>query len=985
MLSSEYKAGETVVESHRGEGVCSRCGAALATTAECPHSSMEDCTTTGFRRFNIQYVDQNTHSYMLEKSVSAFKVCNDCGYIEYESVQYDDPVLMTEAHQADSNGWCSMCGRFAASGNTCDHEGFVVERKTTRVAPNMLTGEVDESGHYAVCTDVTTAYCTYCGIMLGAETGAEHVECVPHTYDENGVCTACGYRSTCKHANKVSSETEEAYLVNYVGEKTHKTLYIQIENDSCPDCGWESSETIGFKWVEDQPHCILNGICTECSYVTPCTHPNAAADPAYSSEEIEYEIIDQEYHNEILISRKSGVCPDCEAVVVLERTTSLSGAKAHDYAADGKCACGAVNPGSCAHPDEDVVEAEVSGARETRYIPVEGDDSVHVATVYAQYQKHCSKCGASIGEPSAPEPVRTLMPRTVAHTFENGVCRFCGFGQPCDHQNASVEVSTPELDHYEATATEHTAVYAIVKTISCPDCGYRGSETTYSNGNPEAHAFEAGVCVICRYECQHPEELRTSGETDVQTSFVADNDSTHHTETVTRTKYTCICGAEDWTSDTVTGDSGAHDYICHLATMEYVCRACGHVCSHSNAEREVSEKTLDHYNCDLFGHIAYYTWTEITACPDCSLYETYNGTEAGASGEHEWDESVCTVCSFVCPHSLPNDKKLVHEVLGCEAIDDESHREVGNEFFETSCIVCGVVTNKTDPVEWKSEPMEHHYADGVCYECGHSCSHVGHEVSEDVFVARSCASISATEHAVTGDVYRVTGCDLCGEKVSEAVVEENAVVNGKHVFSGRKCTLCGYTKPVEANETPSVVDEQIFNEVSADEKVHGVAVSEHLRMAVALVRALRGITEEYGEDVQIRIIDIELILTDAEIEALNALIPEERILVFLNVLGYVNEVNIANEELEIKLSDEAQALLDGIAARLEAMTEEERAEFDATVQTVYPVLQVEVDGTVADQTEIVIELKLREKNAYRVERYTFRCEDGSWYFAALAN
>ena len=67
------------------------------------------------------------------------------------------------------------------------------------------------------------------------------------------------------------------------------------------------------------------------------------------------------------------------------------------------------------------------------------------------------------------------------------------------------------------------------------------------------------------------------------------------------------------------------------------------------------------------------------------------------------------------------------------------------------------------------------------------------------------------------------------------------------------------------------------------------------------------------------------------------------------------------------------------------MTEEERAEFDATVQTVYPVLQVEVDGTVADQTEIVIELKLREKNAYRVERYTFRCEDGSWYFAALAN
>ena len=30
-------------------------------------------------------------------------------------------------------------------------------------------------------------------------------------------------------------------------------------------------------------------------------------------------------------------------------------------------------------------------------------------------------------------------------------------------------------------------------------------------------------------------------------------------------------------------------------------------------------------------------------------------------------------------------------------------------------------------------------------------------------------------------------------------------------------------------------------------------------------------------------------------------------------------------------------------------------------------------------------LKFREENTYRLERYTFRCEDGSWYFAALAN
>ena len=980
VLDTEYNTDERAVRGHEGSGVCDECGAVIDSTA-CTHPNMQTVTQTKFSKDNVQYVDENTHSFTLGEYQMTYEYCEDCGYRSFVDESFISSVEGTEAHQTDSDGWCSVCGCNVKDGKACDHVGYVYENRFTYC--NYLTGEADEWGHCAVCADCVERYCDRCGEWLDEEEGPEYLGYMQHEFDDQGICRVCGYKSSCTHPNLIKDEWSEPDLSTYVDEKTHNTLYVDIENFYCPDCGWTSVKTVGSEWSSGESHCIMNGSCTECGYVPECTHPKAVVDPECSVEDVWADYIDLQTHNEYLFTQKAGFCPDCGALIIFESITKQLGVKPHVYDEDGICKCGAVDPGDCEHPEDYVTEVEVPDTRETRYIPVNGNDNVHSVEVYALYQKYCGNCGAIISVTSEPEPVRTLMPRTVAHTFENGVCKYCGFVQSCDHPNAVITTGEPKFERYDKTATEHTMVSKVVKTITCPDCGYEGSETTYVNGDAEAHTFENGVCTVCKYECLHPEDQRAFGELVVKAETVAEDDSAHVTVTTTTTPYACkLCGEEGEKVETVQGAPEKHTYE-KTGDGAYVCEKCDHECGHSNAADETATE-FDHYEQTAAEHTPVSVVTVTTTCPDCGDVTVETSEVAGEAEAHEWEEGVCTVCEYVCQHETTSDE-TIHEVLDYEEIDDEFHYELGNEFVETTCDVCGVVTNTTDPVDWKSEPVEHSYADGVCAECGHECSHEGHEVGEDVFVAKSCASISATEHAVTGDVHHVISCDLCGAQLSDEVVQENVVVNGKHVFSGRKCTLCGYTKPVETNETPSVVDEQIFNEVSADEKVHGVAVSEHLRMAVALVRALRGITEEYGEDVQIRIIDIELILTDAEIEALNALIPEERILVFLNVLGYVNEVNIANEELEIKLSDEAQALLDGIAARLEAMTEEERAEFDATVQTVYPVLQVEVDGTVADQTEIVIELKLREKNAYRVERYTFRCEDGSWYFAALAN
>lgn len=175
-------------------------------------------------------------------------------------------------------------------------------------------------------------------------------------------------------------------------------------------------------------------------------------------------------------------------------------------------------------------------------------------------------------------------------------------------------------------------------------------------------------------------------------------------------------------------------------------------------------------------------------------------------------------------------------------------------------------------------------------------------------------------------------------------------------------------------------EEEVFTEVPVTEVVHGVSAAEDLRMGTALTKALSGIAQEYGAEAEIEVRNADKVLTETEHSALQKLEPSERILVMLMVLGYEDEVQNALAELDMDLSEEAQALIQEIVSRTEAMDADELAAFEALIAELFPV----TDGSDGAMLEITLEIRVKDGESERVERYGFVETDEGWIFTNLA-
>lgn len=104
----------------------------------------------------------------------------------------------------------------------------------------------------------------------------------------------------------------------------------------------------------------------------------------------------------------------------------------------------------------------------------------------------------------------------------------------------------------------------------------------------------------------------------------------------------------------------------------------------------------------------------------------------------------------------------------------------------------------------------------------------------------------------------------------------------------------------------------------------------------------------------------------------------------LNAIGYENEVNYALNDAETGFSAEADALIEAIVARLAAMTEEERAAFEALLQQYFPMTKLTRGSQEYDYVEFTLEIRVRLEDGYRLERYGFRLTDGVWTLASIS-
>ena len=361
---------------------------------------------------------------------------------------------------------------------------------------------------------------------------------------------------------------------------------------------------------------------------------------------------------------------------------------------------------------------------------------------------------------------------------------------------------------------------------------------------------------------------------------------------------------------------------------------------------------------------------------DTSDVSVHKCNECGISEEHTWeyvDETnhECSVCKKMVEHTCSSPETEY------TATEDSEYKDEGSDNYHALtnatltevyyCDYCGE-QYKTETKEDQEGTEPHTYKDGVCTLCEHECQHIGDGSgeAEDPYtvetktVVKSCVSNGASGHTVTVNKHTVTTCDICGEQISDVAAKSDTTYTEAHTFKNNVCTKCGYEYVPE------------FVEVPANEPVHGVAVVDELRMGVALAKAMANLTFEYGKDALVEIVGADTLLTAEEREALNELIPAERVLVLVQVLGCGDEQNQAITELELTLSPEAEELLAAIQARLDAMDEAAAAEFAQLQQEYFPVVN--------NQIQITIKVNA---NGEQQERYTFTSINDAWMFTKL--
>ena len=334
---------------------------------------------------------------------------------------------------------------------------------------------------------------------------------------------------------------------------------------------------------------------------------------------------------------------------------------------------------------------------------------------------------------------------------------------------------------WETTAEQHVKVY------SC--CGARVEE-----GN---HEWNDGQCSVCSYTCkaEHTSETATC-KTPTQCEHCGKNilnPSNHE-------------GAAVWTK-TATTHAQAYE-CCGAVVVEEenhewengACKECGYTCVHTGGEATCKEQATCTICGEKYGelnstnHTGEVEYTK-TATTHTGTYSCC-GAEAVAEEDHEWENGVCSECGYTCAH------------IGGEATCKE----------QATCTICGEKygelnsTNHTGEVEYAKTATthtgtysccdalavaeeNHEWENGVCSECGYTCTHTGGEANcQSGAVCDNCGLTytekDASKHTKeakwttqTADKHAKT-YECCGV----VVVEEET-----HEWANGVCSECGYT------------------------------------------------------------------------------------------------------------------------------------------------------------------------------------------------
>lgn len=860
------------------------------------------------------------------------------------------------------------------------------ENKVEQSAP--VYASKDDELHEATVTVTTTPYCQDCLMPITAEVEEEQVTTEEaHRYrasaDGKYTCADCGH--VCTHSEKVDESFEGGWYEILDDEEYHAIIAQDVKKIVCASCNatleYDEAEA---EVAEKEAHEFNEyGQCTKCgAYIEDiCEHELPDESEMDNPEkwstivDEDYVYIDEETHRYFKQIEYTPFCVKCGAQIYEGCIIEYIEDEAQPHEAED-CPCGAGSQGEDGHEHDFFVytDAYPDGFANSKCEAI--DAQRHKVTgAWININQRCHLC-------EYEEHSRTFDPDYTLienHSFEEGVCWYCGYENVCKHTNAEkraegyVERTTP-VDTGNGT---HIAVYAGWAGYDCYDCGEYWTEDIPSQMRELPHEFgEDGICTECGAEwteadepCPH-ENVEKVGDKYYPEYVYSIDGLRHFIDSGSDAIVHCLdCGETftDYRWDYINGDRTMVDEL-HTYGEDNMCTVCGYTseCVHENMIWEELGTSI--YKEDWDGSDATHDKVKVEewmlTCEDCGLEAYYEEELERTPEKHDYveieGEYECQDCGHTCWHSNLTETEDDGDVTYI-AIDDLNHEANGVVTVTQTCPDCGYEDEYTKDV-WDEEA--HSYKDSVCEKCEHECSHWMLVTRKEVFEAKSYASNGAKGHTATGDMHVVFSCDGCGKTYVDRVMEEGVKRDEAHTLKDGKCTLCGYAVPK---------DDEDDEDDEAEETAKAV-VTKPQRMAVILVNAVKALEAKHGEAVEISIVNIDKLLTADELAALEALPMAEQVLVALKgALSMEIEADYALEELGLTLSDDALALIETVSARIAAMTAEEKAAYDAQIAELFELEPI--DGANA----MVLALEIATQDETRTEGYIF-CEqtDGTW-------
>ena len=852
-------------------------------------------------------------------------------------------ALAEETGSCETHSWSS--GVCAVCGYACGHQwqaATCTEPKTCEVCGETEGSALGHSWQDATCTTPRT--CSVCNVTEGGT--------LPHSWND-GTCSECGASCPGHDYQQTGSTSETSY--EKWNDTQHNKKVAYYKTMTCSVCGYSVQE-FDHEETELQNHAWEDGKCTSCGYV--CQHPFKLLthnDNKSWEEELPSVPENESTHTDYYIIHDVFDCACGLEFKPPEEPNSAAG-KAHTF--DGNDVCTA-----CGYKKGDIV-------------------CDHVWTeATCTTPKTCSKCNTTVGEPKG-------------HSWSNGECSVCG--EPCSHEWSEATCTAAKTCGI-CGVTEGSALGHSWKDATCTapkTCGRCGEAEGEANG----HSWKDATCT-------EPKTCETCGVTEGEAKGHSWKNAT-----CTEPKTCEACGVTEgsalghsWSDGgcTVCGYGCSHDW----SSQNGVCRICGEVCRHPEAMRTLNDKkswddivtaTAD----DDATHTYSYTRHDVYDCA-CGISEVYDDAYGVTipGQPHEYVDGKCEECDHVCKHPFSmltyNAEKSWDEPLPSVADDDSTHTDhyIIHDVFDCAC-----GKEFVPPAPEGSAPGKpHSYADGVCADCGHVCTHSSIEKDgEAIRTDGEAEYFNEDVHIQHYTTEQKMKCAHCGSRM-ESILGGGRDGSVLHVYVNDVC-VCGAKKPA----APSDDDDSTgggstggnggngggnytgaVQEPEADEEIVFEQTEPKPAMVEKLVETVSQ-AEASGSEVKVEVVGAQQVMTETEYEQLKTLPVQEQVLVTLASIGFEEVVNAAVETMNnVELSDNALKLMDTVSARMTAASTEEREEMETKLAKYFPVREIEVGGVTYPY--FVMELQIEVDGELTIQRYGFRMdENGEWVFVMLS-